>query len=70
MGSLNGRVKRLEDRSRGNCPRCSAVVLYLDTDGEPTGAHQEEYREFEAGCPACGRTPPVIRVVFEDAPEV
>jgi hypothetical protein len=63
VGSLNGRVKRLEGLA-GLCPRCSGVVLCIDTDGEPMSAHQ--WREYGAGCPVCGHVPPTIRVVWDE----
>jgi len=68
MGSLNGRVRRLEDLAREpGCLRCSGVVLCIDTDGEPMSASQ--WREYEAGCPVCGSRPPTIRIVWDDEQE-
>ena len=64
MGTLNGRVRRLEDLRSGRCLRCSDVVLCIDTDGEPMSARQ--WREYEAGCPVCGRRPPTLRVVWDE----
>ena len=66
LADMSGRVKRLE-RLAGTCARCSEVVLCRDTDGEPMNA--DRWREFEAGCPACGRRPPTIRVVWDDEHE-
>jgi hypothetical protein len=66
VGSLNGRVKRLEGLA-GTCARCSGVVLCRDTDGEPMNA--EAWQEYETGCPVCGRRPPTIRVVWDEEHE-
>jgi hypothetical protein len=66
VGSLNGRVKRLEGLA-GACTRCSGVVLCIGADGEPMSAHQ--WQGYEAGCPVCGRKPPTIRVVWDEEQE-
>jgi hypothetical protein len=66
VGSLNGRVKRLENLA-GTCTRCSGVILCIGADGEPMSAHQ--WQGYEAGCPACGKRPPRVRVVWDDEHE-
>jgi hypothetical protein len=64
MGSLNGRVGRLEDRLGGRCVRCSGVVLVSSPDGERMNGRQ--WQEYGAGCPVCGHVPPAIQIVYEE----
>jgi hypothetical protein len=63
MAGVERKLKRLEGLA-GRCPRCTGVVLCIDTDGQPMNA--EAWQEYEAGCPACGREPPRIRVVWDE----
>ena len=64
MGSLNGRVERLEERLGGRCLRCRGVVLVRGPDGERMNARL--WQEYEDGCPVCGQMPPRVRIVYED----
>jgi hypothetical protein len=66
MGRIRGRIERLE-RSRGECPCCSGVVLCIGPDGQPTNGRT--WREYGAGCPSCGRRPPTLRAVWDDEDE-
>ena len=65
---LDSRLKKLETKAKpGKCRHCLGVVLRVDPDG--SCANEREWREYEAGCPACGLMPPTIRMVWDDEDE-
>ena len=64
MGSLNERVRRLEEKEEGRCMRCRNVVLALNVDG--SRLNSPLWQEYEDGCPVCGAVPPTLRLVYED----
>ncbi len=80
MGTLNRRLRRLEQSSGGECPRCSGVVSVTvngdfdsaTRDGVPMSEaewRQHEGEEVEGLCPVCGREPLTITIPPQDKPK-
>ena len=70
MGSIDARLRRLEERGRGGvCPECGFLpedkgTIVLIDEGDPEGSFKGDRDER---CERCGRfLYTVIRVVYDD----
>jgi hypothetical protein len=61
MGSIDSRLRRLEEHDRGGCPECSGTASYVVVYGTDTPSRK--------ACPACGRPLVVLRVVYDGEAE-
>jgi hypothetical protein len=61
VGDIDSRLRRLEEQGHRGCQECSVTVPYVVVYGTDTPSPK--------ACPACGRPPLVLRVVYDEEAE-
>jgi hypothetical protein len=61
VGSIDSRLRRLEEQGHRGCPECSGTASYVVVYGTDTPSRK--------ACPACGRPLVVLRLVYDEKAE-
>jgi hypothetical protein len=61
VGSIDSRLRRLEEQGYRGCPECSGTASYVVVYGTDTPSRK--------ACPACGRPQVVLRLVYDEEAE-